>query len=205
MKAMKMKLLAAAVVSGTALFAMPGMALAESGTDTTAAYSVAARHNFTVVIPAFLSFRVGTAGATIDNITFSPTVPVLGNSTPVAGAGGTGGGGGSTTDVVLLSNAGQVTITATNNSGGLGLSTGVAADGYINLNEITASSGNAALTPPALSNAGGTTSTPTLNAGTRVTNQTATWTFAYANTTIPSAGTYGGATSGQVTYTATAP
>jgi len=204
MKANKMKLVAAAVVSGAALIAAPEMASAESGLDTTAPYSVAARHNFTVVIPAFLSFRVGTAGVTIDTITFSPTVAQLGTG-PIAGLGGTGGGGGSTTDVVLLSNAGQVTITATNNSGGLGLSTGTVADGYINFNEITATSGNAALTPPALTNAGGTTTTPTLNAGTKVTNQSATWTYAYANSTVPSAGTYGGASSGQATYTATAP
>jgi hypothetical protein len=203
MKSMKMRLMAGAMMAAGAIAASP--VWAESGLDTTAPYSVAARHNFTVVIPAFLSFRVGTAGATIDTITFSPTVAQLLAATPVAGTGGTGGGGGSTTDVVLLSNAGQVTITATNNSGGLGLSTGTAADGYINFNEITATSGNAALTPPALSNAGGTTSTPTLNGGSKVTNQSATWTYAYTNSTIPSAGTYGGATSGQVTYTATAP
>ena len=202
MKSMKMRLMAGAMMAAGAIAASP--VWAESGLDTVAAYSVAARHNFTVVIPAFLSFRVGTAGVTIDTITFSPTVAQLGTG-PIAGAGGTGGGGGSTTDVVLLSNAGQVTITATNNSGGLGLSTGTVADGYINFNEITATSGNAALTPPALTNAGGTTTTPTLNAGTKVTNQSATWTYAYANSAVPSAGTYGGASSGQATYTATAP
>jgi len=204
MKAIKLKLVAAAV-SGAALVGIPQWASAESGLDTTAAFSVAARHNFTVVIPAFLSFRVGTAGATVDTITFSPTVAQVGTSAPIAGTGGTGGGGGSTTDVVLVSNAGQVTITATNNSGGLGLSDGTPADGYINFNEIQTVSGNPALDAPALSNAGGTTSTPTLNAGTKVTNQTATWTYDYLNTTVPSAGTFGGATSGQVTYTATAP
>lgn len=191
-------LVAAGAMASTAVFA-------ESGFDTTGPpYSVAARHNFVVIIPAFLSFRVGTAGATIDTMTFSPTALALGNSTPVAGTGGTGGGGGSTTDVVLLSNAGQVTITATNNSA-LGLSTGVVADGFINYTEITTATSNAALGAPTLTNAGGTTTTPTLNAGTRVTNQTAVWTYGYANTTVPSAGTYGGATSGQVTYTAATP
>ena len=87
MKSMKMRLMAGAMLAAGAIAASP--VWAESGLDTTAPYSVAARHNFTVVIPAFLSFRVGTAGATIDTITFSPTVVQLGTG-PIAGTGGTG-------------------------------------------------------------------------------------------------------------------
>jgi hypothetical protein len=63
------------------------------------------------------------------------------------------------------------------------------------------------LPAPVLTNAGGTPVQPTLNAG-LVTDRTAVWTFSYLNQTVPSAGTYGGATAargGRVTYTATMP
>ena len=47
----------------------------------------------------------------------------------------------------------------------------------------------------------GGTSAPVLTTGTKVTSQTANWTFAYANTVTPAAGTY----TGTVTYTASMP
>ena len=70
---------------------------------------------------------------------------------------------------------------------------------------IATTATQAQLPAPALSTAGGTTSLPTLNAG-KVTNRTGVWNYAYANTTIPSAGNYGtSAQGGRVTYTATTP
>ncbi|HUJ01478.1 MAG TPA: hypothetical protein VLY46_14660, partial [Usitatibacter sp.] len=84
------------------------IATAESTTVTGAgALNATAHLDFSVVIPRFLSFRVGTAGATIDQITFSPSAAALGNSTPVAGTGGDAAGG-SGSNVTVLGNGGQV-------------------------------------------------------------------------------------------------
>lgn len=180
-------------------------ALADSTTDTASPWSAAVSHDFRIVIPGFLFFRVGTdAGGTINQITFTATTANVGDSTPIAGTGGETGG--STANVVVRANVGQVTITETNNSGGNGLGTGVLADGFISYSEITTSSSSADLPAPTLSNSANNTSTPTLNSN-KTTNRSAVWTYAYANTTIPSAGNYGagGGTGGRVTYTATAP
>ncbi|MFM9902668.1 MAG: hypothetical protein ACKVOT_16770, partial [Polaromonas sp.] len=50
--------------------------------------------------------------------------------------------------------------------------------------------------------ANGGTANPTFNTGsTKVTTRTANWTYAYANTVTPAAGTY----NGTVTYTASMP
>ncbi len=193
--------LAVAIAAAFAIGAAP--AQAEQVTDTTAPFSAPANLDFRVVIPGFLRFRVGSVGATIDQITFTPLAASVGNSVAVAGTGGDAAGTGA--NVSVQANNGQVTITATNNSGGNGLGTGVAADGFINYSEIATTATLAQLPAPVLSNAGGTTSLPTLNAG-KVTNRTGVWNYAYANTTIPSAGNYGtSAQGGRVTYTATTP
>ena len=178
---------------------------AESTTVTGAgALSAPAHLDFSIVIPRFLSFRVGTVGATIDQITFTVPAASVGNSTPVAGTGGDAGGG-SASNVSVVGNGGQITITEANNGGGTGLHHATLAD-VINYNQITTSSSDAVnLNAPTLSNAGGNTSTPVLSAS-NVTNRTAVWTYGYANTTIPSAGTYGtNAHGGRVTYTASMP
>jgi hypothetical protein len=168
------------------------------------ALSTNARIDFSVVIPRFLSFRVGTTGVTIDQITFSPTAATVGNSTPISGTGGDAGAG-TAANVSVLGNGGQITISEANNSAGAGLKHATLAD-TISYTEITTSSSDGNLPAPALSNAGGNTSTPVLNGASSVTNRTAVWTYAYANTTIPSAGTYGtSAKGGRVTYTASMP
>ncbi len=175
----------------------PLAAQAESDLDTGATpLSAAARLNLRVVIPQFLFFRVGTTGATIDRITFSPTGAVVGDSSPVSGAGGDAAGG-SGASVRLTANGGQVTITETNDGGGNGLN-GTTTD--ISLTEITATSDDSDLDTPTLSDAGGGTSSPTLNSGS-VTDRTAVWTYSYDNTTIPEADTY----DVQITYTASIP
>jgi len=175
--------------------------------DIAAPFSAAARLDFRIVIPGFLRFRVGTDSGTIDLITFDMTAAPgnVGNSAVQTGTGGDATGG--AVNVLLQANNGQVTITPTNNSGNLGLGTGTASDGYISYAEIsTIVSGDANLTAPTLSNTGGTATTPLLNAG-KVTNRTAVWTYRYANSTFPSAGSYGGVgiNGGRVTYTATTP
>ena len=78
--------------------------------------------------------------------------------------------------------------------------------------EISTTSSNPATIPaPVLSDAGGTTSLPALGrdagvGGLKVTDRSGTWTYAYSNNALPSAGTYGtSANGGRVTYTATTP
>jgi len=158
------------------------------------------------VIPRFLRFRVGTnaPATTVDLITFTVPGANVGNATPVAGTGGDAGG--TAANVSVVGNGGQITITEANNSGGNGLQHATINTEFINYNQIQTTSSDAAnLQRPILSNAGGGTSLPVLNAG-NVTNRTATWTYSYLNTTIPTARTYGTSTrGGRVTYTASMP
>ncbi len=197
-------ILMAAALGVAALFAAEP-ALAGSSTDNAAPFNINRNMTFRVTYPRFLRFRVGATGATINQITFSPTVAQIGNGTPVAGTGGEAGGG-SAANIEVVGNNCQFTITPTNNSAGLGLGTGTVADGYINYDQVQTTSSNAQLPAPVLSNAGGTAVQPTLNT-VLVTQRTAVWTYSYLNATIPSAGTYGAGpgTGGRVTYTATMP
>jgi len=177
----------------------------QPATDTTAPFAVSARLNFRLTYPAFLRFRVGTAGATVNTLSFAVPAALVGSGTPVAATGGDAGA--SALNVEVAGNNGQVTITATNSSGGQGIGTGTASDGRINYNQIDTVSSSPQLPPPLLTNAGGTTSQPSLNSA-LVTQRSAVWTYSYLNQTIPSAGTYGGtnaARGGRVTYTATMP
>jgi hypothetical protein len=188
-------------------FLVAGHAFAEQpATDTTAPFAVNARLNFRVTYPRFLRFRLGTAGATVNLLSFAVPAASVGSAVPVNATGGDAGGG-TALNVEVVGNNGQVVLTATNSSGGQGLGTGTASDGRINYNQIATVSSLAQLPAPALTNAGGTTAQPTLNS-TLVTQRTAVWTYSYLNQTIPSAGTYGGTTAargGRVTYTATMP
>ena len=180
-----------------------GSALAASGTSTAAPATVANQVNFSILIPAFLTFRVGTVGATINTMLFSVPAANVGNSTAVAATGGDAPAGGTGVNVSVLGNRGQVTITTTV-AAATGLGTGTPADGFINYNQIsTVSSNVAGLNAPALANAGIPAVLPTLGSGGagRVTNQVAIWNYSYLNTTVPSSGTY----SGSATYTATMP
>ena len=202
-KSIKLTAMAAGVA---ALGLMAQVASAETTTATGAgALSSGARVDIQVVIPRFLQFQVGTAGATIDQISFNVAAANVGTGTAQAGTGGNLGTGAVTVNV--KANSGQVTITPTNNSAGLGLGNGTAGQTIPYTEILTASNAAGTLPAPTLSNAGGTAVTPTLTAG-NVTNRTATWTYTYANTTVPNAGTYGTggtATGGRVTYTATTP
>ncbi len=196
------KAVAAVLVCGAAV---SGPAMAASGFDATSPYSVANDLDLRIVIPAFLYFRVGTDSATIDRITFSPTAAALGNATPVAGTGGDAAAG-SGANVTARGNNGQITIGTTVSGGGSGMGTGTIADGFISYGEVGTTSNDAANFPaPALANAGIANVNVALGGGPagagKVTNRSAVWTYSYANSTIPSAGTY----NGTVTYTATMP
>jgi hypothetical protein len=188
-----------------AAISLPGTLLAESASvNGDRPLSAAANLDFQIKIPGILRFRVGSDGAGIDLIEFNPTAANLGNNTPLAGTGGDLTGGQVT--VELFSNAGQITITPTNNSGGNGLDNGLGDN--ISYDEILTASSDAAVLPvPVLSDTGGTTSQPPPTSGNRVTNLAESWTYTYANTAVYPEGTYGGvnAQGGRVTYTAVAP
>ena len=195
----------AGVLASAAVVSLPAVAESSIVFGGAGSFSTSARLDFAIVVPRFLQFRVGATGATIDQISFNVAAANVGSGAPQAGTGGDLGAG--TVTVSIRANAGQVTITPTNNSGGLGLRNGVAGQTIPYTEILTASSAAATLPAPALSNAGGTAVTPALSAGT-VTNRSATWTYSYANTTVPNAGTYGtGGTGsgGRVTYTASSP
>ena len=184
------------VTSFTAILcAVPAVVSAESSNDSGAApLSASARLNLSVVIPRFLFFRVGTVGTgNIDTITFSPTAAELGSGSAIAGTGGDAGSGDGA-NVSIRSNAGQITITPTNDGGVGGLGTGA---NSISLTEITVTSDDAALSTPTLTDAGGAAVNVTLSGG-NVTNRQAIWTYSYDNNTTPEAGTY----NAQITYTA---
>ena len=172
-----------------------------SGTPPSAAVNL----DFSIVVPGLLYFRVGTdIAGHVNQLTFTPTTANVGTSAPMGGTGGDSAA--SAVNVAIRANVGQVTITESNNSGGNGLGTGVAADGFIPYTEIFTTSSDGALPPPSLSNVGGNTSQPALSSG-KVTTRTAVWTYGYHNRILPAPGTYGagGGSGGRVTYTATAP
>jgi hypothetical protein len=195
---------------GTAALTLPLVASAASNfTSGAGTLNATASVNFTVVIPHFLYLRVGTgsayatgtlatAGAT-DLITFSPAVGAVGNGTAVAGVGGDLAGGVET--AAIIGNGGNVTLVAA--------ATGALSDGAgdsISFTQITtAAAANAEATLLAAPPLNDTTSSETVTAVNKVVKADAKWTFSYANTVTPAAGTYGGsgANNGIVTYTAT--
>ena len=203
-------------VLAAAAVAAPMLANAESNFQTGAGALTATAHvDFQITIPKFLFLRVGTgtgtaAGgfatlATVDQITWAPTAAQVGNGTAIAGTGGDLTGGVET--AVVVANNGNVTLSST--------TTGALNDGAgdtISYGQITttasANTTGTVLAPPALAD-GATTST-TLTAVAKIVQQDAKWAYAYKNTTVPPAGTYGGggATNvgaGRVTYTASVP
>ena len=198
-------LVAGILLAGGIVGMIPLPASASDGVDNAAPFTLTRNLNFRINYPRFLRFRVGATGAVINAITFNVPANQVGLGGSIAGTGGEAGGGTAAT-VQVVANNGQVTITATNNSGGLGLGNGVVGDPRINYNQISTLTSDANLPAPTLTNAGGTTSLPVLTTAPFVTNRTATWTFGYVNSTVPAPGTYGtSARGGRVTYTATMP
>lgn len=185
---------------------LPLVASAESNftTGTGTPLTASAKVDFTIIIPKFISLRVGTAGTgNFDLITF--TVPAA--SVGAGGAGIAGTGGDLTGGVVtakVLGNNGQVTLTST----ATGALTNATAD-TIAFTEITTvatvNTSVTALPAPVLTNGISANVLPALTG--KITNQDAKWTYNYANTNVVAAGTYGGAgvNNGRVTYTASMP
>ncbi|MFQ5757161.1 MAG: hypothetical protein ACE5H7_13875 [Acidiferrobacterales bacterium] len=181
-----------AALVGVGLIA-PRSTLAESSFCTGTGCSTSASVNFQVVIPRFLVLRIGTAGATQDTINFAPSAGVVGDGNPVSGTGGDATGGAVNTRV--LSNGGNVTLSTALTNSASGLINGA---NFIAWGEIdTAAAGS--MTAPTLQN-GGVTNEVYPATGSIV-NLTDTWTYTYANTTVPAVGTY----TGTATYTAAIP
>jgi hypothetical protein len=204
-------------LAGAAVVMLPLIATAESNFTTAAsALSATAHVDFQVTIPKILYLRVGTGSlyltgaltsvGTVDLVTFSPAAAVIGNNSAVAGAGGDLNGGIET--AAIISNSGNVTLNAT--AAGAGLGDGAAGD-FIPFTQITtaasALTGTYTLLPaPVLTN--GTSGNVVLTApATKVITADAKWTYSYANSITPPAGTYGGVNTNnsRVTYTATMP
>jgi hypothetical protein len=171
--------------------------------------------NFTVVIPQVLYLRVGTGSTyttgvyttnpSTDLVTFTLAAGTSGNNTAVAGTGGDLANGVET--AAIVSNGGNVTLTATAAAAGLSDGNG----DFIPFSQIT--TGATALTPtytllqaPVLTN--GTSGSVLLTASAaKVVQADAKWTFGYANSATFPGGTYGGVgvNNSLVTYTATMP
>ena len=205
MKRSKQSLVACLLAS---LTTMAGNVLADSDSASGATpLSASANLDFRVVIPAVLRFRVGNDGnGNINEIRFDPAVATLGDGTDTSATSGGDISPGVVT-VSLLSNAGQITITESNNSGGTGLNNGTVGENIPYSEILTTSSDPTNFAAPTLSNAGGGTSTPTPTSGNnKVTNRSETWTFTYDNTAVYPAGDYGTSSNGgRVTYTAASP
>lgn len=203
-------------ILAAAAAAVPMLCNAESNVQTgaaTAAPGATAHVDFQITIPKILYLRVGTGSSyttgvltsvgTVDLVQFAPAAAVVGNGTAVAGTGGDLANGVETAAVV--SNSGNVTLNAT--AGGA-LSDGTGDSIAFTQITTTASTLTSATALPAPVLANGTSANVVLTApATKIISQDAKWTYAYANTTTPPAGTYGGVNvnNGRVVYTATMP
>jgi hypothetical protein len=173
-------------------------AMAESVLQTGAgALTASPRLDFRVVVPKFVRFQVGSAAAVIDLVEFTVPGVNVGDGTDIAR---TNGGA---IPVLLQGNAGNISVTGTtlgtlNNGAGT----------TITYAEILSTSSNAALGVPTLVDAAASAAVVvTPNVGTQVVNRTANWSFAYSNTNLLPASTFGGVNinNGRVTYTASLP
>ena len=198
-------------------------ALAESNFATgpvATAPSASARLDFRVTIPRVLYLRVGTGtnnanNTTVNLIDFAPTAAVVGNGSPVAATAASGDLTNGAVTVRIFGNNGNITL----NSANTGPLNNAVATQTIPWSEVNVTP--AALAAPSAGYTNGTITHPAFNTGAAGGNGTATtltavnniirqegqWTFAYANTGLPAAGTYGGVNvnAGRVTYTASMP
>lgn len=191
---------------------LAGIALASSAPETAAIwvadtqppFEARAPLDFRLDIGRFLYLQVGTPGGTVDTVSFDLGAIVLPDGPPATQAWGSGvqlpAVGGGVLDVVVRGNGGTISLSASNNGAGRGLSNG--AGGYISYREIVTLSDDAGLPAPVLTDAGSNLVqvAPTGFAG-LVTDRRARWSFRFANTAAPPPGSY----RGQVTYTASAP
>lgn len=175
-------------------------------TNATQAVSASADLRFSVSLGSFVSLRVGTASTTVNTAKFDLASLAtgctagscnFGNGTPVA-ATYDGGFDVAGIPVEVMSNGGAIKLAAAATTP---LTSGA---NTIPLSQITIASSDAANLPAPLvpdSGAGATVNIAETSSGGRITNRMAYWTFIYANTVVPAAGTY----TGQVTFTAATP
>ena len=184
-----------AALLATAMALMPPFAKAESNL-TVGTGTATARLDFRVIVPRVLMLQVGTAGTNnIDTVTFDYTNNGVDVGTTAAAATITG----AVVPVRVKGNSGPVTLTATTT----GALTNSTAD-TIPWTEISATSSNTGLPSPVIPATGvGSGTTVSVTSGTKVTEQSADWTFSYASNNLVPPGTYG-VTNGRVTYTASA-
>lgn len=162
--------------------------------------------NFQVVIPNLVRLRIGNA-ASVNTLLFdmSGTPGAVGTSSPVTATGGDGAvSNGVTVNVLANGGATSVQVDTSVTGGGSGIdcqaSSGNCQAGtdFIAWDQIAVAGNGCSVTPPALSNGGGTFATYNANAN-GVVNEICEWRYTYANDTMPVDGTY----AGTVTYTAT--
>jgi hypothetical protein len=159
--------------------------------------------NFQVVIPNLVRLRIGDP-TLVNTLSFNPTAAQVGTSTPITGTGGDQFGISRVT-VQVLANGGatsvQVDTAVTGGGSGLGCqaSSGSCQNGvdFLAWDQITVAGNGCLVTPPALTNGGGTFATYNATGG--IVNEQCAWDYTYANDTTPVDGTY----TGTVTYTAT--
>lgn len=193
-----------------AVLVAPFAANAESNFQTGAgALSATANLDFTITIPKVLFLQVGTGTLFANNtavnlITFNVPAANVGNGTAVAATAGSGDLGNGTVTAMVRGNAGNVTLGATtlgaiNNGTGDSIAWSQVTTTPASLSTATV------LSAPTLAN--GASSNVTLTAVNRIVNQDARWTYAYANSAVVAAGTYGGINinNGRVLYTASLP
>jgi hypothetical protein len=191
--------MAKAILAGILLTGLVPSSYAVWNGKTTAPFVATAELRFLLSLERFLFLQVGSAGGSVDTVTFnltSATAPSssLGTGNAIAAASG------GLVNVVLRGNGGSVSLAASNDGAGLGLSNG--AGRFLNYNQITTVSSSNTLPAPILTNAGSTAVVVngTYHGG-RVVNANATWSFSFANTIVPTSGNY----AGRVTYTAANP
>ncbi|MHB8912628.1 MAG: hypothetical protein ACYC42_08280 [Lysobacter sp.] len=196
----KTTLLATALLAATPLVAQAESSFAS--TNGAAPLTATARLDFQVTIPKILLLQVGAAGS-INRIDFdlSGTPSIVGNGTAIDATAGSGDVGNGTVTAILKGNNGDITLSSATTGA---LSNGAAGD-TISYSQILATSSNAALPSPALADTG--TTSATVAATGKVVNQSAQWTYKYANAAIVAPGVYGGtnANNSRVTYTASMP
>ena len=199
---------------GAASLALPLMAAAESNVQTGAGVLAAQAHvDFRIVIPQILYLRVGTGSnyttgvlannAVKDLIRFAPTAAQVGNGAAVAGTGGNLAGGAET--AAIIGNGGNITLKATS-TGALRDAAG-ASIAFTQIKTAVSAAFYPTLLPaPVLQNGASANIVITAPAS-KVIRADAKWTYTYANTSVPAAGTYGGVNirNGRVLYTATMP
>lgn len=199
---MKIRTLISAAVSAVAVLGTTNTAVADVGSG---ANSASASVNFSITVPSFLRFRVGTNAAGADTIAMAPSAAQMDTGTSVAATGGDASCGAGCVTWSVSTNAGtnsanpavRINYTAGGGTIGVGTAPGwdevaVTAGGTVALHNspLSATANTEALQGCSASAAG------VVNA----TSCTGTWTYSYRNTQAYPDGTY----TGTVVYTATA-